>query len=263
MNSVISVSDSVGSRRWPISCDTGCAEKIELPRSPRTSCPIQVKNWISSGWSSPSLARIFATSSACGEIAGDDRGRIARREVQQREDEHRDDHDDRHGRQQAADQEDMHDDARPRGRSRTGAVAAGFAAERAGPTSSPSHAAWRRGRRLLLLDVPQHQPRRVQDAGEALAMGDRREELAGRNVRHDFVEALLQPLDDFLLLVGRRERELEADLLELLVARPAEPVLAVARRSASACSTAGCSSRGRRPTCGRCSTRRDSCPADP
>ena len=43
-----------------------------------------------------------------GEIAGDDRGRIAGRQMQQREDEHRDDHDHRHGRQQAADQEDMH-----------------------------------------------------------------------------------------------------------------------------------------------------------
>ena len=64
MSSVISVSERVGSRRWPINCVTGWAEKIELPRSPRNSWPTQVKNWISSGWSSPSLARIFATSSA-------------------------------------------------------------------------------------------------------------------------------------------------------------------------------------------------------
>ncbi len=42
------------------------------------------------------------------EIAGDDRGRIAGREMQQREDEHGDDEDHRHGRQQAADQEDVH-----------------------------------------------------------------------------------------------------------------------------------------------------------
>jgi len=63
MNNVISVSDSVGSRRCAINSDTGCAEKIELPRSPRRSWPIHVTNWISSGWSSPSLARIFATSS--------------------------------------------------------------------------------------------------------------------------------------------------------------------------------------------------------
>src|SRR6188508_1920085 len=83
-------------------------------------------------------------------------------------------------------------------------------------------------RRLLLLDVPEHEARRLQDAVEILAVGDRREELAGRNVRHHFVEALLQPLDDLLLLLRRRQRVLEADLLELLVARPAEPVFAVA-----------------------------------
>ena len=44
-----------------------------------------------------------------GEIAGDDRRRIARGQMQEREDEDRDDDDHRHGRQQAADQEDVHD----------------------------------------------------------------------------------------------------------------------------------------------------------
>src|SRR5256885_16435564 len=84
-------------------------------------------------------------------------------------------------------------------------------------------------RRLLLLYVPQHQPRRVLDTREALAIRDGRIELAGRNIGHDFVEPPLEPLDDFLLLFRRRERKFEANLLELFVARPAEPVLAVAR----------------------------------
>ena len=35
----------VGSRRWPISLVTGMLEKIETPRSPDSTLPIQVKNW--------------------------------------------------------------------------------------------------------------------------------------------------------------------------------------------------------------------------
>ncbi len=57
-----------------------------------------------------------------GEIAGDDRGRIAGCEMQQREYKYRDDEDHRHGGQQPADQEDMHDAAQtaraPAGRCR-------------------------------------------------------------------------------------------------------------------------------------------------
>ena len=109
MRSVITVSVSVGSSRWPISSETGCAEKIELPRSPRNSWPIQVKNWIRQRLVEPQLGADLGDVLGGGEIAGDDRRRIAGGEVQQREDEDRDDDDHRHGRQQAADQEDMHE----------------------------------------------------------------------------------------------------------------------------------------------------------
>ena len=35
-----------GSTRWPIICSTGTFEISETPRSPCSSLPIQVKNWM-------------------------------------------------------------------------------------------------------------------------------------------------------------------------------------------------------------------------
>src|SRR5206468_2855261 len=81
-------------------------------------------------------------------------------------------------------------------------------------------------RRLLLLDIPKHEPGCVENAGEILPVCDRRQKLTGWNIRHHFVETLLQALDDLLLLLGRRHGEFQTDLLQLLVAGPAEPVLA-------------------------------------
>ncbi len=54
--SVHSVSDSVGSTRWPISCVTGRLVKIEVPRSPCSERPRpSAPNRTRKGWSSPSL----------------------------------------------------------------------------------------------------------------------------------------------------------------------------------------------------------------
>ena len=42
--SVASASESVGSRRWPISVATGVLEKIETPRSPDSTAVLQRRN---------------------------------------------------------------------------------------------------------------------------------------------------------------------------------------------------------------------------
>ena len=62
MISVVSASIRVGSSRWPISLVTGRLEKIEMPRSPCSSDQTQVPNWMCSGWSRPSCARMRAMS---------------------------------------------------------------------------------------------------------------------------------------------------------------------------------------------------------
>ena len=109
MKSVITVSVSVGSSRWPISSETGCAEKIELPEIAAQQLADPGEELDQQRLVESQLGADLRDIFGRGEIAGDDRGRIAGREMQQREDEHGDDHDHRHGRQQAADQEDMHD----------------------------------------------------------------------------------------------------------------------------------------------------------
>jgi hypothetical protein len=98
----------VGSRRWPINCVTGWAEKIELPRSPCSSWPIHREELDQQRLVESELGADLGDIFGRGEIAGDDRRRITGCQMQKREDEHGDDHDHRHGRQQAADQEDMH-----------------------------------------------------------------------------------------------------------------------------------------------------------
>ena len=60
---VQAVSVSVGSRRWPISLETGRLEKIEVPRSPRATCHSQIASCLCSGASSPSLWRMRSMSS--------------------------------------------------------------------------------------------------------------------------------------------------------------------------------------------------------
>src|SRR5260221_13010090 len=81
----------------------------------------------------------------------------------------------------------------------------------------------------LLLDVPELEQERVGAADQGVAPGDRGEELAGIGVGEEFVVALLNRLGDLLLLVERAGgEELRAQLLDRLVARPAEPVLPVA-----------------------------------
>src|SRR5215813_6180229 len=85
--------------------------------------------------------------------------------------------------------------------------------------------------RLSLLDVPEHQPRRLQHTGNILAIRDRRHVLPEDHVGHRFVEPGLVALCEFLALCSGRGDELQPHLLELLVANPSEPVLAVAWRS--------------------------------
>ena len=63
-NSMVqAVSVSVGSRRWPMSLETGRLEKIDVPRSPRTTCHSQMASCLCSGASSPSLWRMRSISS--------------------------------------------------------------------------------------------------------------------------------------------------------------------------------------------------------
>ena len=77
--------------------------------------------------------------------------------------------------------------------------------------------------RLLLLDVPQRQRRRLQQAVDVGADGRRRGELPQRHVRGIFQHAQLHGLGD-LLLLGRigLARESIAQLFQFDVARPAE-----------------------------------------
>ena len=60
---VAMASASVGSSRWPISLATGRLEKMEVPRSPESSAPTQLKNWMWSGSFRPRFSRIFSMSS--------------------------------------------------------------------------------------------------------------------------------------------------------------------------------------------------------
>src|SRR5260221_12402562 len=81
----------------------------------------------------------------------------------------------------------------------------------------------------LLLYVPELEQQRVGHADQGVAPGERGEELAGIGVGEEFVVALLNRLGDLLLLLERAGgEELRAQLLDRLVARPAEPVLLVA-----------------------------------
>jgi hypothetical protein len=59
---VSSVSATVGSMRCRMRVETGSPEKIEVPRSPRTTWPIQMPIWIGRGRSRPRLARMRAMS---------------------------------------------------------------------------------------------------------------------------------------------------------------------------------------------------------
>jgi hypothetical protein len=61
---IVSVaSATVGSTRCLISVVTGSPEKIDVPRSPRRRLANQSESWTCNGRSSPSFARILATSS--------------------------------------------------------------------------------------------------------------------------------------------------------------------------------------------------------
>src|ERR1700746_1648861 len=84
---------------------------------------------------------------------------------------------------------------------------------------------------LFLLDIPQNESRRLEDTGNILAVCDRRHVLAENDVGDRLIESGLEAPAELVALRTRRSDELEAHLLELLVADPAEPVLAVARRS--------------------------------
>jgi len=57
---------NVGQMRWPINRVTGWLEMIEVPRSPRTSCPIHATNCTCSGSARPSAWRM---RSNCSEVA--------------------------------------------------------------------------------------------------------------------------------------------------------------------------------------------------
>jgi hypothetical protein len=59
---VQTVSARVGSTRWASSVVTGRLLKIDTPRSPWSRAQAQVPNRIRKGWSSPSRARMRATS---------------------------------------------------------------------------------------------------------------------------------------------------------------------------------------------------------
>jgi hypothetical protein len=63
MSMVSAAIDTVGSSRWPSSCDTGTCVKIEVPRSPVKSLPSHTANCCHSGRFSPSAARSFSMSS--------------------------------------------------------------------------------------------------------------------------------------------------------------------------------------------------------
>ncbi len=77
---------------------------MELPRSPRSSAPIQTRNCFHSGSFEPELLADLGDGLGRGVLAGHDGGRIARRQVQQQEHEHRDDgHDRQHGEQASDD----------------------------------------------------------------------------------------------------------------------------------------------------------------
>src|SRR6476660_8034246 len=84
---------------------------------------------------------------------------------------------------------------------------------------------------LFLLDVPKNQARRLENTGDILAVRDRRHVLAKNDVGDRLVETGLVALDELVALRSSSGDELEAHLLEILVADPAEPVLAIAGRS--------------------------------
>ena len=98
------ISESVGSMRCAISVVTGRLVKIDVPRSPCRICQSQSPKCTRNGRSRPRLWRMRSTSSRRGLVAGDHRGRIARRDVEQAEDEQRDDRHDGDGRQNAPDE---------------------------------------------------------------------------------------------------------------------------------------------------------------
>src|SRR3954470_17195470 len=77
--------------------------------------------------------------------------------------------------------------------------------------------------RLFLLDVPEHRDRRGDVAAHAGAPRQRLYELAERHRDADVEHALLDLLGDRELLLGiALAQELHAQLLDLLVERPAE-----------------------------------------
>ena len=94
---VSTISDKVGSMRCAIMWLTGRLVKIEVPRSPCSTCHSQSPNRTRNGRSRPSEARMRSTSAGRGLVAGDDRRRIARRDVEQAEHEQRHHQHDRDG----------------------------------------------------------------------------------------------------------------------------------------------------------------------
>src|SRR2546427_309132 len=58
MSMAKSVSQAVVAARWPMSVETGSPEKIDVPRSPRTTRPSQRPTWVVNGCSRPSRGRL-------------------------------------------------------------------------------------------------------------------------------------------------------------------------------------------------------------
>ena len=101
--SVTTISDSVGSMRCAISSVTGRLVKIEVPRSPCRMRQTQLAELDQEGPVEPEALADALDVGGRRLIAGDHRGRIARRDVEQAEHEQRDHRHDGDGREDASD----------------------------------------------------------------------------------------------------------------------------------------------------------------
>ena len=108
------VSATVGSTRCAISLVTGRLVKIEMPRSPCSRPQTQVAELDAERLVEPELRADAGDVVGGRGVAGDDRRRVARAQMQQREDEQRDHRHDRDGRQDAPDDVGEHTLSPPR-----------------------------------------------------------------------------------------------------------------------------------------------------
>src|SRR3954469_23353818 len=194
ITSVETVSESVGSTRWPIRCVTGRLVKIEMPRSPWSNRHSHWPKRCRKGSSRPRFWRMRAMSSLVAAspariAAGSPGVRYSRRKT-----------------------------------TKATTAMTTMVANRRRTTYANTVPVGLAG--LLLFHVPQQVDRGDDEPADVGAVRGRQDELAGRDDRHEFEGPFLHSLGRRLGF--RRRLRVEprlAQLFHLRVGRPAEPCL--------------------------------------